>query len=135
MVALSPDNFTAQPTSAKPNSRKSKPLPHKLHQFSNRFVRIIAEVMRPSCQIRHGPPARVESEMVKQRRENFLEMHRTILRLSRVRRRRANDLTRSHAAAREQGAADLGPVVSARLLVDLWCPAEFTPDQHRHVPV
>ena len=48
---------------------------------------------------------------------------------------RADDLAGPHAAAGEQGAGDVRPVVAAGVLVDLGRAAELAPDDDRHVLV
>jgi hypothetical protein len=44
-----------------------------------------------------------------------------------------NDLSRAHAAARQKGTADVGPMIAAAILIDPRRAPEFAPDHDRHV--
>ena len=69
----------------------------------------------------------VDAELVIKRGEDILVVHGPILRFLAQAVGRADDLAHAHAAAGQEGARRLGPVVSARGLVDAWGAAEFAP--------
>lgn len=49
--------------------------------------------------------------------------------------RRSHDLTTANSAAGQYHGIALWPVVTAGIFVDDWCPAEFTPDNNRNIPI
>ena len=77
----------------------------------------------------------VDAQVVVERGEDFLEVDRAVLGLGAQAIGRADDLAGAHAAAGQQGAGDVGPVVAAGVLVDLGRAAEFAPDDDRDVLV
>ena len=62
-------------------------------------------------------------------------MHRSVGRFAGLAIRRANQLTRSHATAREKHKRNWWPVVASTINVNLWSAAEFTAHQDGDVLV
>ena len=74
-----------------------------------------------------------DTEIVVNRRDDFLDMDGAIVCSAAVFCRRAYRLTRVHSATSQKCTTDSGPVVSSPTFVDFWCTTKLTPDQHRHV--
>ena len=77
----------------------------------------------------------VDAEVVVERGEDFAEGDGAVDGVFAQAVRRADHLAGPHAAAGQQGAADLRPVVAAGVFVDLRRAAEFAPDDDRHVAI
>ena len=79
---------------------------------------------------RHG---RVDAEVAIERGDHVLEVDRAIGGAFAQPVGRADDLAGLHAAAGQECAADLRPVVAAGTIVDLRRAAEFAPGDDRHI--
>src|SRR5262249_14807618 len=75
--------------------------------------------------------ARVDAEFRVDRRDEVLRREHPLDRGEALHVRGPDDLTAGHAAAREQYAHRVRPVVADRVLVDLWGAAELTQRDHQ----
>src|SRR5688572_439225 len=108
---------------------------YALNHFLQRLGAFVDEILRAAAEVEFADGAQVEAEVVIERGPDFLEADGPADRVLAQAVGRADDLTGPHAAAGEQGARDLRPVVAAGAAVDLRRAAELAPDDDRHVLV
>ena len=101
-----------------------------LHQFANRLDAGLDEVLRPAAEVELAG-VEVEARFGVERGKDFLELDRAIDGVLGVLVRRADDLAGLHAAAGEDGAVRLRPVIAAVLVVEPRRAAELAPDDDR----
>ena len=102
-----------------------------LDQLSNRLRIVFDEILRPAVQVGERRGVGVDAQVVVERGEHLAERHRPVDRFAAQAVGRADHLPGPHAAAGQQRAVHLRPVVAARLAVDLRRAAELAPDDHR----
>src|SRR5207302_978047 len=105
------------------------------NQFLHWLTAGIDEILRAACQIRDGGLAYVDAEVVVKRREDIAEQHGTFGGFAAPTVRRADGLAGPHAAAGEQSASDLRPMIAAGVLVDRRRAAKLAPHDDRDILV
>src|SRR6266550_2271217 len=130
-------NKTVRPLSGQtwPSEKSQKSTaseqPERLYQLLNR--RLFHQVLRPAGRIVDGGLGRVEAQVVIKGGEDFLKMNRPFLGVLAQPVGGADGLTSAHAAAGQDGATHLRPMVTAGVLVDSRRAAKLAPGDYRHV--
>ena len=78
----------------------------------------VHKVMRPAREISHGGIVNINSQVVVKRSEDLLEMHRPVVGVAAQAVGGTNHMSGLHAAAGQQRAGDIRPVIASCILVD-----------------
>ena len=103
-------------------------MPDCLNHFLERFDPLVDEILRAAAEVEFADGAEVEAEVVIESGPNFLEGDRAVHGVFAEAIGRADHLAGPHAAAGDESAGNLGPVVAAGTGIDLGRAAEFAPD-------
>src|SRR5205085_1451595 len=105
-----------------------------LDQFCDRIV-VGQKIVRATESIQYGRVFDIDAHAVVEGGEDLLEVNRARGRLFTEAVGGADDLSRSHAAAGQQGAGDTRPVIASAVLVDARRPSELAPDDNGYILV
>src|SRR4051812_15723284 len=93
----------------------------------------INQILRTAGEIGHGCRCDVDAEVMIKGGEDFAELDGAIHGFTSEAIGGADDLTRFHSAASEQGAGDPRPMVASAIFVDRRSAAELAPDDNRNI--
>lgn len=103
----------------------------RLDQFADRFV--IDEELWSTCGVYDGGGRDVDTEVMVKGRDDFLHVNGSFFCVFSEAVGCPDGLSGSHGASGEPCAADLGPVVTSRSVIDFWSSSEFAPDDDGNI--
>ncbi|MFT5498977.1 MAG: hypothetical protein ACI9TH_004392, partial [Kiritimatiellia bacterium] len=106
-----------------------------LNQFADGLDTGIDEVVRATGGIADAGAAEIDAEVVIQGREDFLEFDRPFDGFAPVFVGGTDDLSITHAAAKQQTGVGARPVIAAVVGIELWGTTELPPDDHGDILV
>ena len=104
----------------------------RLDQF-RKWPMVLGEIVRSTSEIFDRCCQRIDAESVVERSVNLFKSYWAVVCFRSRTVRRTDDLPGTKATPSQKRARHIGPVIPARLRIDLWSTAKLTPDNHGHI--